>query len=267
MPGPWQAGYCKCGDQFHGPARKVRIAMPVFVFGRHRFLRLLRHRRKQRPVAHDVGDLVRDNQVVCCIHCRLNVISHNTRAAQVCRHGAGVRIGERDVLVRRLQDFLPDIPKLSELRLHCGDLVIQPRDFRFGDVALMKIGGVQRLQIPPNARFDLSVPVFELALGEVPVAGVDALELGAVDRGDDAREQAKFAADDDELRANRPDRGAVFLSEVDRTANDILRAQPRLKPRRQPLLSTSSGGHLSGHRDRPHRKLHREFIANWSRDP
>ncbi|MBK8209412.1 MAG: hypothetical protein IPK78_05030 [Rhodospirillales bacterium] len=60
------------------------------------------------------------------------------------------------------------------------------------------ICGVQRLKVALDALFDLADAALEFALGEVSVAGVDRLELGAVDGGHGAGEEPQITAETDE---------------------------------------------------------------------
>ena len=53
-------------------------------------LGLLRHAGELTPVTADVGDLVRHDQVMPGIDCRLHVVAHQTAPAMIHRAGIGV---------------------------------------------------------------------------------------------------------------------------------------------------------------------------------
>lgn len=77
------------------------------LLGSQHFLGFLSHRR-QLPVAADVANVMRDNQVVFGLHGALHVIAHDPRAAAVYR--AGMRVGQGQLLVRCLK--YPDLELL-----------------------------------------------------------------------------------------------------------------------------------------------------------
>lgn len=49
-----------------------------------------------------IGDRVGDNQVGLGVHRRLDDVADMPAVPSACRHGAGIRIGQRDLSVRRL---------------------------------------------------------------------------------------------------------------------------------------------------------------------
>ena len=113
----------------------------------------------------------------------LHVVAHDTGAAAAGRHRARIGIGQRDLLIGALKhprrECLEALHLLPELR----DLLSQPGDLgreRLG--GLLKVGGVELLQVTRDARLDLGPPPRHLGAREVAVAVVHRLELAAVDR-------------------------------------------------------------------------------------
>lgn len=65
-----------------------------------------------------------------------------------------------------------------------------------------------------NALFNLLLALVDLACGEVLVAGVDGLELAAVDRDEGLAKQLQVSTQGDEPSARIPGAGAVVSPEV-----------------------------------------------------
>jgi hypothetical protein len=129
-------------------------------------------------------------------------------------HGPGIRIGERELLIRageplRLQRLEP-----LHLLLQGGDLLLQVALLELGRLGLGAVGGVHRPQVTLDALFDLCHAPLHLGAGEVLVAVVDRLELGSIDGHDGLREQLQFAAQNDELATHAADRRSIVLTEV-----------------------------------------------------
>jgi hypothetical protein len=58
-------------------------------------------------IASDIRHFVFDNQMMLCIHGSLDVVAHGTGSLATAGHGAGIRVGKRQLLVRFfLQLFL-----------------------------------------------------------------------------------------------------------------------------------------------------------------
>ena len=89
------------------------VAVVIAAVGQHRDLlasgrvsRLAAHRGQLGPVAADIGDLVRDDQMVLGIDGDLHVVADDAGALAAGRHRAGVGIGQGDLLVGRGLDLL-----------------------------------------------------------------------------------------------------------------------------------------------------------------
>lgn len=85
---------------------------------------------------------------------------------------------------------------------------------RFGQLALLKIGGLQGAKVALDARRYLLHAPFELAPCKVAITRVDGLELGAVDSSDRMREEAQLATNHDEACADRTDRSTILSSKI-----------------------------------------------------
>ncbi len=70
------------------------------------------------------------------------------------------------------------------------------------------------MKVTLDARFYLLHTPLELALREVPIARVDALELAAVDGGNRMGEEAELATDHDEARADSAECSAVRFLKI-----------------------------------------------------
>ena len=68
--------------------------------------RCSRRARKLRAIRAHIRHLVVDNQMVLGVDSRLHVVAHDPRTAPARRHRARVRIGQRDLFVRRRQHLL-----------------------------------------------------------------------------------------------------------------------------------------------------------------
>jgi hypothetical protein len=162
----------------------------------------------------EVGHLVRHDQVVFGVDRGLHIVADHARAPTACRHGAGVGIGQRDLLVRRGLNLLLRLFQGLHLPAQAGDLLGDPLGPGFGDVAVLAVGPVEGGQVARDAGIDLFHALGDLGHGEVLVAVVDRLELAAVDRHHGLGEQIQPAAKLDELATYRPDRRAVVAAEV-----------------------------------------------------
>ena len=103
----------------------------------------------------DIGDLVRDDHVVLGINHCLHVVTHDAGAAAAGRHPARIGIGERDLLVRALEQPSFDRTKLAEVVLDPSHLLLQPGDPRWRDRGRFAVGTVQLIQVAPNAFLEL----------------------------------------------------------------------------------------------------------------
>jgi hypothetical protein len=157
---------------------------------------------------------VRDNEVVLGINGRLQIVADDARAAARARHGTGVRIGQRYLLIRRIPNFLFARRQVPQLCPQPRDLLRQTLCLRFSNVAFFAVGTIKRVEIPVDIVLHLFHPRGDLRGGVVLVAVVDRLHLAAVYRNDRAREQTQLPTQNDELAAHRSNRSAVCPAEV-----------------------------------------------------
>ncbi|MND42847.1 hypothetical protein D3C80_336310 [compost metagenome] len=109
----------------------------------HRLTGLQRHRAELITVVTHIGHFVRDNQMMLGIDRRLHVVTHDSITAR--DHGACVRIGLRDLFVRRCFKLFFNRLKLLHLRFQLGDFLLQPAAFRPRGHGLFPISRIQRL--------------------------------------------------------------------------------------------------------------------------
>lgn len=83
----------------------------------------------------DVGDLVGNDDVVLRVNSRLHVIADHPRATATGRHRPSVRVSQRDLLIRGLQQLLFDPAQLADLRLDRDELLLQLRHRAGGTAA------------------------------------------------------------------------------------------------------------------------------------
>jgi hypothetical protein len=81
----------------------------------------------------DVGDLVRDDQMVLGIDRRLDVVAHDASASAAGGHGACIRVGQGDLPIGRLLHLTSDLVEALDLRFDSDDLVFETADLTFGD--------------------------------------------------------------------------------------------------------------------------------------
>src|SRR6187399_1820734 len=79
---------------------------------------------------------------------------------------------------------------------------------------LSSVGRVERVEVALDALFDLLLALLNLARREVAIAGVDRLELAAVDGDHRLGEQLELPAQLDEAAAHAADAGPVVVPEV-----------------------------------------------------
>ena len=83
---------------------------------------LFGHRAQLVPVDADVGDFVGHDQVMLGIHRRLDVVADDAGTARL--HGAGIGIGQGNLLVGRLLQLDFDFLELLHLLFQGCDLVL-----------------------------------------------------------------------------------------------------------------------------------------------
>ena len=133
--------------------------------------------------------------MMLCIDRDLDIVADHPGPPAAGRHGACIRIGQRDLLVRLCQHLSFQPVKAPHLLLKPGDLLLEP--FRFGGQYLgrfLTVGGIELREIPCNALLDLLPSALQLGLGEVAIAVVYRLKLTAVDGDAPAGQKAHLAA-------------------------------------------------------------------------
>jgi len=198
------AGGVRLGDAGQHPgslAGQHLLAVEVAAVGQGRDLlaargglRLQPHRLQLGSVMAQVGHLVRYDQVVLGVYGGLHIVADHARAPSAGRHGARIRIGQRDLLVRRSLDLLLHRLQGLHLTAKAGDLLGDLLGPGLGDVTVLAIGMVQGRQVTGDAGVHLLHPLGDLGHSVVLVAVVDRLELAAVDGDDGLGEQVQPAA-------------------------------------------------------------------------
>ena len=123
---------------------------------------------------------MRDDQMMHGVDGNLDVVAHNAGAAAAGRHRAGIRIGQRDLLVRCGEHLHLENVEPLHLLLQHRDLLCQTARLgleRFG--RLLPVGGVELLQITRYALLNLRYAPLHLGAREVLVAVVHRLKLAA----------------------------------------------------------------------------------------
>ena len=129
-------GRCLClGNAGHNAgalAGQYLVAVVIAAVGQHRELlasgriqRLLPDRGQLRPIAADVGDLVRDDQMVLGIDGHLDIVADDTGALAAGRHRPGLGIGQGDLFVRCGLDLLAHLPEGPHLSPQALDLLLE----------------------------------------------------------------------------------------------------------------------------------------------
>ena len=192
----------------------------------------------------EVGDFMRHDDVAVRVDGSLQVVAGKARALAVRRHGARVRVGQRDLAVGRSLDLARHGLQLAHLPAERLYSLVQARRAHLGDVHLLPIGSVELVQVALDARLDLRQVKENRGSRIVLVARVHGLEPAAVHRHHPAGDQANLPAQDDELLAGGTDSLAVVAPEVrdwDRTA-DLPRITIPTLVRRWPATSRRPPG-------------------------
>lgn len=142
-------------------------------------LRGMRHRGELVPIMALIGDLMRHDQMGLGIDNALNIIADMAAVLRPRRHGAGVRIRQRYLPVRRC--FQLPAQRYHTVHLQ-PDTVITAGQMSY--LCRVRLAGF--LPIRPFGLLDIAADLLQmcqaagdLRLGEVPVAIVDSLELGS----------------------------------------------------------------------------------------
>ena len=98
-----------------------------------------------------IGELVCDDQVVLGVDGGLHVVADDPGAATAGRHRACVGISQRDLLLGSGLNLALHVFEELHLTAQPGDLFLDAAHLRFGDVAVLAIGPVQRGEIASDA--------------------------------------------------------------------------------------------------------------------
>jgi hypothetical protein len=122
-PNPAQAaakGLLQAADNAIGASKASRAVQHRSVSDQHcHDTQRLCHRPAQRPlraIRAGVRHLVRDDQMMLRIHSDLHIVANDARAAPARRHRTCIRIGQRDLLIRRGEHRLLETAKEPLLR-------------------------------------------------------------------------------------------------------------------------------------------------------
>lgn len=125
-----------------------------------------------------------DDEVARHVHHRLHVVADHARAAPAGGHRAGIRIGQRDLLVFGRTHLVSDRAQLAHLSPKLGDLGLQVLRAARENGSGFAIGPIELGKVVSDAVLELLRTRLELAFGEVLVPGVRRLEHAAVDGHD-----------------------------------------------------------------------------------
>src|SRR5207237_8811825 len=90
----------------------------------------------------NVGHLMRDDQMMRNINSDLDVVAHDTGAPPARRHRAGIRIGQRYLLVRCGEHTSLEGAKALHLLFQLGDLLLEATHLGFECLRrLLPVGG------------------------------------------------------------------------------------------------------------------------------
>ena len=130
------------------------VAVVIAAVGQHgdllasgRIQRLLPHRGQLRPVGADVGDLVRDDQMVLGIDGHLDIVADDAGALAAGRHRPGVGIGQGDLVVGRCFDLPSHLLEGLHLPPQALDLLLEPNRLGLGDIIVLPVRG----RAPPDS--------------------------------------------------------------------------------------------------------------------
>ena len=112
----------------------------------------------------------------------LHVVPDDAGTAPARRHRAGVRIGERDLLVGRGEHLFFDRREAPHLTFEFREFLLETRRLERERLRrLLPIGRVELAEIARNAPFKLCPAPLHLSACEVPIAVVHGFKFTAVD--------------------------------------------------------------------------------------
>src|SRR5690554_716159 len=161
-----------------------------------------------------VGHRIGDDDMMLGVNGRLDVVANDAAMIAAGCHGAGIRIGERYLLIgSRLQ--LPanriEFPEPTAQRGQSLPQVLNARRRRAG---LRIVGFFELGKIAGDALFDMGLPARKLALGVVLLVRVHGPKPRTVNGNHAPASQAKRAANGNKALACDLDRAAIVAAEV-----------------------------------------------------
>lgn len=132
-------------------------------------------------VASNIRHLVFDNQMMLRIHGSLDVVADGAGSLATAGHGAGIRVGKRQLFVRFLLQLLPDLLELTHPLAQERDLLVQAHGLHIETCWTGPVCSFNHVEVSLDAFLDLLLAFVDFARSEVSVAAVYSLELAAVD--------------------------------------------------------------------------------------
>src|SRR3979490_2985231 len=155
-----------------------------------------------------------NNEMMLGVDGTLNVVTDHPTASAAGGHRARVGIGQRDLLVFSLHHLSVQCVQALYLLAQRCNLLAEPGDLALRYRFAVAIGAFELKEVAGSVLVNLRQPPLHLGLGEVPIPGVDGLELAAVDRNARLAEQLKAPAQHHELTADLADGLALILAET-----------------------------------------------------
>jgi hypothetical protein len=152
--------------------------------------------------------------MVLGVHGTLHIVTDHPAASATCGHRAGVGIGQRYLLVFGLHHLSVQSVQALNLVTQRRNLLVEPGNLGLRDRFPLAIGAIELREVAGDALVNLRQPPLHLGLGEVPIPGVDGLELAAVDRNARVAKQFKTSAQHHELAADLADGPATCGSRL-----------------------------------------------------
>jgi hypothetical protein len=117
-----------------------------------------------RPIAADIGHVMRDDQMVLGIDGDLHIVTDNVSALTAGRHRAGIGIGQGDLFVGRGLNLLANLHEGLHLPLQALDLLLKADCLGLGHIAVLPVGTVQDRQVARDAGLQLRRPRLQSAM-------------------------------------------------------------------------------------------------------
>src|SRR5450631_1981653 len=152
--------------------------------------------------------------MVLCIDSRLDIVTHDSAAPAARGHRARIGVRQRNLLVFRLHHLAIQCVQTLDLLAQGRNLLVEPRDLGLWHGGLLAIRGVKLREIALDAFVDLLQASLHFGLREVPIPGIDRLELAAIDRNARVAQQIDAATKRNKLTADFAERLATVLAKV-----------------------------------------------------